>query len=211
MATSANASLGMQWGQSVTAALIMGAGSSSNPIPDTQADKNFFGYWLTESSATGTTRGEYIRLYLTGGAGGEAIRAFLTNSAAAPVDTINGAHISLSHSGSGNVSGLATAVRATYHVPSANLTGTNASVQAELYADGTGSNVTGNGAFIRFSLDGNATGVGKLDDTADLLRLDGMTIGAGNILATKTAAAVSHTARISIGGTTYWLMLSDAQ
>lgn len=207
----ANASLGLQWGQPTTTALIMGAGTAANPITNTVADKNFFGYWLTESAATGTTRGEYIRLYLTGGAGGEAIRAFLTNSAASPADTINGAHISLSHSGSGNVTGAGNAIRATYHVPSANLTGTNSAVNAELYADGASSNITGNGAFLRLTLDGNATGVAALDDTADLIRIDGNTIGAGNIVATKTAAAVSHTVRCRVGNTILYLMASDTQ
>lgn len=205
------ASLGLSYGQPTTAAILMGAGTSSNPIPDTVADQNFFGYWLTESASSGTTRGEYIRLYLTGGAGGEAIRAFLTNSAAAPVDTINGAHISLSYSGSGNVTGLANALRATHHIRNGNQTGTNSAVMAELYADGSSSNVTGNAALLRLVLDGDATGVAALDDTADLVSIVGNSIGAGNIVAVKSAAAVSHTARIRINGTLYYLMLSNAQ
>ena len=109
------------------------------------------------------------------------------------------------------MTGLASALRATYHVPSANLTGTNGAVLAELYADGANSNVTGNHAFVRMVLDGNATGVGKLDDTADLISIGGVTVGAGNIVAAKSSAAVSHTARIRINGTAYYLMLSDAQ
>lgn len=205
-------SLAGAYGETTHAAIFFGAGTSASPIASAVASTNFFGYWVKNTASTGTARGEYIRLYLSGGAGGEAIRAYLTNSAAAPTDTINGAHISLSHSGSGNVTGLATAVRATYHVPSANLTGTNAAVQAELYADGASSNITGNGAFFRTVIDGNATGVAAIDDTADLMRIDGGTIAAGNIVAAKNAAnAVTHTARIRINGTLYYIMLSDTQ
>jgi hypothetical protein len=195
-----------------TAAKFVGFGTSTNPTTWGGADKNAIGYFVSNGSATGTSRGMYLRLYLTGGAGGEAARIFTTNSAAAPVDSINGAHISLSHGTSaGNVTGAANGIRATYHVPHRNLTGTNSVILAELWADNTNSNVTGNAALLRLGLGGNATGLAKLDDTADLMAIDGSAIAAGNIIAAKSAAAISHTARIRINGVIYYVCLSDAQ
>lgn len=201
----------LRFGVAANTALLLGGGTAASPLTADGASPTFLSFYADNGAASGTARGLRFNLYLTGGAGGEAARFFTINSAAAPADTVNGAHISVQHTGSGNVTGLATAARMTYHVPSANTTGTNAAIQAELYADGANSTFTGNGAFFRAVLDGNATGVGKLDDTADLLRLDGVSIGAGNMVAVKTAAAVSHTIRVRIGGTIYYLMASDTQ
>lgn len=201
----------VQLGRTTTSALLIGGGTSSSTLVCSTSDKNFFGYWLTSSATSGTSRGEYIRLYLTGGAGGEAIRAYTTNSSNTPADTVNGAHISLSHGASaGNVTGEAQAVRATYHVPHRNLTGTNAAVKGELWADGTNSNSTGTTSAFRATLGGDATGIGKLDDTAFLLVLDGNTIGSGNIVSDvgnePTWASATHKVRVKLGGTTMYLV-----
>ena len=200
----------VQFGNTVTSALLHGGGTSSSPLTCDVADKNFIGYWLKNSASSGTARGEYLRLYLTGGAGGEALRVFTTNSAAAPVDTVNGAHISLSHSGSGNVSGQASAARLTYHVPNANLGGTNAVVNLDAWADGASSAVTGNMAFIRCVLAGNGTGLAAVEDTAAFARFDGGSIAGGNMIQAKSSAAVTHVLRIYVGNVPYYIMLSNA-
>jgi hypothetical protein len=147
--------------------LILGSGKSTSYKSTSLADKNFLSFYLGSAAVSGTSRGMYLRLYLTGGAGGEAARIFTTVSNDAPADTVNGAHISLNFGASaGNVTGLGTAVRATVHVPNRSLGGTGAALLAELYSDGASSTIGGKWACVRLVNGGNATGIAAIDDTA---------------------------------------------
>ena len=192
--------------------LIFQGGSSSAPQTSSAASYNFAGVWTESTDATGSDqRGIYWRHYLAGaGASGEAGR-FFTTVTGAGANAAHGAHISCSFSGSGTLTGEAAAVRATGHVPNAALGGTFASVYAELWADGASSSIGGNASFLRCVLGGNGTGAAAIEDSAALIRLEGGSIASGNLAAAKTAAAVSHTLRINIYGTTYYLMVSDTQ
>lgn len=163
--------------------LILGSGKSTSYKSTLVADKNFLSFYLGSAAVSGTSRGMYLRLYLTGGAGGEAARIFTTVSHNAPVDTVNGAHISLNFgSSAGNVTGLGTAVRATVHVPNRSLGGTGAALQAELYSDGSSSTIGGKWACVRLVNGGNATGIAAIDDTAYALSFSGFTGGSGNMI-----------------------------
>ena len=116
-----------------TTGLLAGVGTNANPAVDTHASENFLDFRLKNSAATGTARGHYCKLYLTGGAGGEAGRFFTEVDAAAPVDTVNGMHNSIQFGTStGNVTGMANATRNTFMVPNRTLTGTCAAVMAAL-------------------------------------------------------------------------------
>jgi hypothetical protein len=170
---------------------------------------------LEHSATSGDNRGMYLRLYATGaGFGGEALRAYtdIVNVAAA---NAHGAHISLGFSATGRVTGLGVAMRATLHIPddAAWAPGTIAAIEAEIFSDGDASDTDGatNVSLIRVVNGGNANGIADVDDDANLLTLNGFTVGAGNMVAAKSSAAVSHTIRINVGGTPYWLMVSDAQ
>jgi hypothetical protein len=163
--------------------LILGSGKSASYKSTSLADKNFISFYLGSSAPSGTSRGMYLRLYLTGGAGGEALRAFCTVSSNTPADSVNGAHISLNFgSSAGNVTGLGTAVRATVHVPNRSLGGTGAALQAELYSDGASSTIGGKWACVRLVNGGNATGIAAIDDTAYALSFSGFTGGSGNVI-----------------------------
>jgi hypothetical protein len=201
----------IQFGATNTSALIMGGGTGTTRLVNAAADKNFFEWRLESSATSGTARGEYLRLYLTGGANGEALRAYTTNSAAgAGAGGIHGAHISLSHSGSGNIAGLGAAARATYHVPDAALTGTNAAVMAELFADGANSDINGTSSFIRAVLSGNATGLGKVEDDAYLLEIAGGTNDTGNLVSAAgnepTWASNTYLVRCNLNGQVAYLV-----
>lgn len=171
-------------GQYAHAGVILGSGTSAAPcLGGTTSDKNFLSFYLSSAATTGTTRGMYLRTYLTAGAGGEALRVFNTVSSNTPADTVNGAHISLNFGASaGNVTGLGTAARCTVHVPNRALTGTGAAVQAEFFSDGASSDISGKWAGLRIVNNGNATGIGKVDDAAYALSLSGFTAGAGNLI-----------------------------
>lgn len=198
---------------SATAALLLGSGTSSNPETSSAADKNFLGFWVSNSAASGTTRGMYLRLYLTGGAGGEALRAFNTVSNNAPVDTVNGAHISLNFGASaGNVTGLGTALRATLHVPDRSLGGTTAAVQAELYTDGASAALGGVTSFLRAVADG--AGKAAIDTSGYLFEIAGLTPATGKLCYIHTGTAPANTngsLRIRIGSTSYYIMLYAAE
>ena len=197
-------------------ALLMGSGTSTVQPEDNTADKNWLQFYLKSSATTGTSRGMYLRLYLSAGAGGEAARIFTTVSNAAPADTVNGAHVSLSFgSSAGNVTGLGTASRNTLHLGNRSMTGTLAAVQAEIYADGSSSDIGGTTSYFRVVNDGNATGVGKIDDKAFLLHLAGFTAGAAHMWVTGLTAATVNAAttaaiKINVGGTTYYIPVATA-
>ena len=192
---------------------LVKAGTSAAPVVSTVANQNFIQVY-TSSNKAGVC-GFYNHLYLTAAAaGGESFRTFTSVSDVA-AGTAHGAHISLSFGTTGSITDLGVASRNTLHIANSAITGgTYAAIQPELYADGSTSDPAAvtELSFIRVVNDGNATGVGKIDDKAFLLTLAGGAIGAGNVMAAKTAAAISHTLRMKgPDGVTYYLMVSNAQ
>ena len=190
-----------------TTALILGAGDSTTPYTDTNtgiADKNFFGFWVKSTATSGTTRANYTRLYLSSGAGGEAGRFFTTVENAAPADTCNGIHSSINFgSSAGNITGLGTALRATFHVPNRSLTGTTAAVQAEFYSDGASSAIGGTTSVIRAVNDGNASGKASVDSNANLLELSGFTAGSGKLW--ESAGTVGQSLKVVSSGSNFYI------
>ncbi len=200
----------LQLGRTATAALIMGGGTSASPLTKNTADKNFFGYWLKSSATSGTSRGLYQRLYLTGGAGGECIRAFTTVESNTPADTCNGIHTSLSFgSSAGNITGLGTALRGTLHIPNRALNGTVAAIQAEVYADGASSDIGGTCSLIRGLVDGDGTGKAACDSKVFLLDLTA-TDGSGEMVyraqAEPTWTSKTCLIKCKINGNTTYLV-----
>ena len=192
-------------------ALVMGLGTSTaQPTSDT-ADKNWLSFYLKSSATSGTSRGMYLRLYLSSGAGGEALRAFTTVSNAAPADTVNGAHISLNFgSSAGNVTGEGNAVRATFHLGNRTMTGSNASIQAEIYSDGSSSDPGTNMAFLRMVNAGNATGMAAVDTSGFFFCVDGLTANTGKMLRASAPSTLAASLRVKVGTTTYYLPLYSA-
>ncbi len=210
-ADSAIGGRGLDFGKTSSSAYLHGAGNSTTQLVHSTAG-NFLSYYLSGSAASGTYRGIYMRLYLTGGAGGEAVRAFTTVSNNAPADTVNGAHISLNFGASaGNLSGLGTAARCTLHIPNRALTGTTAGVQSEYYADGDTSSLTGaSHSFLRAVLAGDATGLAAAEDTINLIEVAGGTNASGNLVSDAgnepTWAAATYKIRCNMNGTTMYLV-----
>lgn len=205
-----------QFGHTATAALLMGGGTSTTKLTKSTADKNFIGFWLESSATSGTSRGQYLRLYLSGGAGGEAIRAYTTVSNNTPADTCNGAHISLDFGASaGNITGLGTAVRATLHVPTRSLGGTIGAVQAEFFGDGASGAIGGTASFLRCVLDGHANMKDSFDENGYLIELAGASAGAAHLFRTGLTAATINAAttcalRIKVGNTAYFIPVATA-
>lgn len=204
-------------GGAAGAGLLLTAGTAASPATTATANKRFIDLYTQNTATSGDNRGIYNRFYLSGaGGGGESLRTYTTVNAVA-AGTAHGAHISLdfvSASGSGRVTGLGVAMRATLHIPSdaSWAPGTIAAVQAEIYSDGTASDTDGatEVSFIRVVNDGHADGIADVDDDAALIAISGGSISSGNMVQAKSAAAVTHVIRIKVNGTPYYLMVSDA-
>ena len=174
------------------------SGTSASPIAVTTA-QNISSSYATTSATTGDTRLNYSRLTFTSTGSGETLRAFsvVTGAGAAAGGTINGAHISLSINGSGTISGAGNALRVTLGGTSTNPGGTIAAIQVD--SDFASGGTWTNASFLRFTNTGTGT-------VANLMNLPAA------MVATKTAAAVSHTIQVvDSAGNTYYLMVSDTQ
>lgn len=191
-----------QFGDTTTAALRLGAGTSASPDSTATANKNFLGFWFQSTATSGDSRGMYLRMYFAGaGVSGEAARIFgtVSNVTAAVGGTVNGAHVSLSVSGaSGAVSGAGNALRATLGIgANCNPGGTLAALQVDSDFDNAAT-VPANAAAIRVT-DSNTKKWSKF------LRLP--TVASAGILAAHTTDALSHSIRcVDEAGTVFYIM-----
>jgi hypothetical protein len=175
-------------------------GTATSPISVTTA-QNINASYGTTSATTGDTRLMYDKLTFTAAGSGETLRAFsvVTTTTAAVGGTINGAHISLEVDGSGKISGAGNAIRATLGGTQTAQTGTLSVIQADTNF-GAGVTVPATASFIRVTDSGATTGA-----ITNLFNLPSALVPA------KTAAAVTHTIKIMVGSTPYYLMVSNAQ
>jgi hypothetical protein len=199
-----------------TAALLFGSGTSASYKTKSTADKNFLGFYLESSATSGTSRGQYLKLKLSGGAGGEAGRFFTTNESNTPADTVNGVHNSLSFGTTvGNVTGLGNASRNTVHIPGRAINGTINGVMSEFYGDAASGAIGGQAALFGGTVDGHANLKDSFDDNGYVLNLQGLTAGSGHCFQTgltesTIAGNLSATLKVRIGAATYYIPLADA-
>jgi hypothetical protein len=175
------------------------SGTASDPITVTTAG-NIDQAYATTTAASGDTRLAYARLTFAGAGAGETTRVFSVVTAAQGAgQTTNGSHVSLSVNTGGSISGAANALRATLGL-AASVTpgGTIAAIQADSDV-GAGATLPATAAWIRFTNSGAGTGL------SNLFNLPAAMVPA------KSAAAVTHTIKIIVDGTPYYLMVSNAQ
>lgn len=188
-----------------TAALLHGIGTTTTRARTATANLNFMGYWVDSTATSGDCRGLYLRLYISGAGGsGEAARLYTTvNEVAAAVGgTVNGAHISLSITANGSVSGAGNALRATLDfAAAANPGGTLAVAQLDSNF-GAAATVPATAAFLRVNDTGSVT-------LPRLLNVPN--VASGGLLAAHTTQGLTHSIRIvSADGTLYYIMVTDA-
>lgn len=174
-------------------------GTATNPIVVTTAD-NINESYATTSAASGDTRLSYNKLTFAGAGAGETLRAFSVVTAAQGAgQTTNGAHISLSVNTGGSISGAGNALRATLGLAAGvSSGGTVAAIQADSDV-GAGATLPATAAWIRFTNSGAGTGLSNLFNLPSAM------------VVARTASASSHTIRIVVDGTPYYLMVSSAQ
>ena len=176
---------------------IGGTASSAVAVTTAQNINSFFG---TTSATSGDTRLIYSKLTFTAAGAGETLRAFsVVTGAQGSGQTTNGAHISMSVNTGGSISGAGNALRATLGV-AAGVTpgGTVAAIQADSDVGAAGI-LPATAAWIRFTNSGAGTGLSNLFNLPAAM------------VPVKSAAAVTHTIKIIVDGTPYYLMVSNAQ
>ncbi len=197
---------------SPSGALVMGIGNSTQRAVSTVASSKFLSFYFEQLAAGGY--GLYVRQYLsTAGIDGDAARFYGTvNNVAA--STARGAHISLNFADSGTVTGLGVALECTLHIPNdATQSGTLAALKVAINSDGSTSDPAGSAlSYIYVANQGDATGGADVDDDAALFDITGHTIATGNMVAASaTEANYSHSVRVRINGTSYYMMLASAE
>lgn len=203
---------GMHGGTAAANALLMGGGTSGDPMTTATASKVFMEF-RTESTATsGDSRCLYMRHAISGaGGGGEALRAFSkVNGVAA--STVRGAHISIDFAASGSVTGFGAGLDAQVMYADETNASTLTALNLELYAGGSSTDVSGLNSFIRCVFSGDQGGIDNFDDDAVLFSLVGLTAGGGQLFDStiNTAGAqIDHTLKIDIAGTSYYIPLMD--
>ena len=185
---------------------VIKAGTSGSPITEDTADMKFMSAYFDNGATSGTSVGDYKRLYVTGAGGsGQALRAFgsVTDVAAG---NIYGAHISASFGTTGSITGLGNALATTLHIPGAMTGGTYASQTAEIWADAAASDLAGatSKSFFRVGMGGDATGIALMDDTMNLFDFYGIAAGTGNTIDTAQTGSAGGGAyagiRVNIPG-----------
>ena len=152
-------------------ALLLGSGASATRETTAAANKNFAEFRFESTATSGDSRGIYNRLYLGGaGVSGESLRTFTTVDDVAAA-TAHGAHNSLNFNATGSITGQGLAVRGTLHIPNqAQSAGTYAAVQAEIWADGSSSDISGttSHALFRGAIGGDGTGAATVSNFLSL-------------------------------------------
>ena len=187
---------------------LIKAGTSGTKVTTATADMKFLSLYLENTATSGDNRGMYLRLYLGGaGGGGEAARIFTTvNDVAA--GTAHGAHISLNFGSTGSITGLGVGVRSTLHIPNqAQVGGTYAGGQSELYFDGASADISGATmhSIHRFICDGDATGMATAGYVFEFVGLSAV-----QLQASVTEANYAQALKCKVNGTDYYLMLANA-
>ena len=176
---------------------IGGTASSAVAVTTAQNINSFFG---TTSATSGDTRLIYSRLAFTGAGAGETLRAFsVVTAAQGSGQTTNGAHISMSVNSGGSISGAGNALRATLGV-AAGVTpgGTVAAIQADSDVGAAGV-LPATASWIRFTNSGAGTGLSNLFNLPSAM------------VVARSSSASSHTIKIIVDNTPYYLMVSSAQ
>jgi hypothetical protein len=200
-------------GKKSNAGLILGGGTSADPVLSAVADQKMASFYTSNSATTGESYALYWRHYLTGiGGSATCARFYQTTNIAA--GTLQGAQITASTGAAGKVSGLLVGCRSqvqfAYNATQAP-TGTIAGGQSELYFDGATDSTTDPAASAftcihRFVVDGDTAARAKVQYLFDIANVSTGTSDATKVLNTANLTA-SHGLNVRVNGEAYCLLL----
>lgn len=198
---------GIDFSKANSAALLHGAGNSSNPVTTSAADSKFLNYYAKSSATSGDMRLGYFRLELDGTIAatgyGDCIRAW-AKVGGTGYSYATGLHATCSIDAGGTVTGSSSGLRATYGAADSSRTLGGAISALHLCSDvGANNTMPTVNAFIRCTKDGSV-------DFDNLIALPAAAAN-GSIFAQHTTQTMTHSIKIiDSAGTAYYLMCCDA-
>lgn len=192
---------------SLTVNGILNMGSSGSPTSYT-AGTPLFTLYATNAGTSGSTSAEpfYVKSTLTGAGqvGGRAEFHMYTNVALGGWS--NALKGYAEYGASGRTTGLGSAVCAEIALSAGTTSGNYAPLESELVL-GSGAKTGTKTGFLYMAASG--ADVATMDTNGFLFILNGVSVGSGQLFQVNTAGAATHALRIDIGGTPYYIMLTD--
>ena len=187
----------------------LGLGVSGTPMDlTTSTTQRAIDVYTTSASTSGSTsiRPIYMKNTMTGagGVGGRAEFYMTTNVALGGWS--NALKGMVEYGASGKTTGLGSAIVGETILSAGTSTGTYTALEAELVL-GSGASTGTETSFLYMAASG--AGVAAMDTSGDLFKIDGLTVASGKLFQVNTAGAASHGLRIDIGGTKYYIMLTE--
>jgi hypothetical protein len=202
-------------GKKSHAGLLLGGGTSADPVTTSVADQKTASFYTSNSATSGESYGFYWRNYVTGvAASGTCARFYSTTNVAA--DTLQGAQITASTGAAGAVSGLLVGCRSQVQLAddaTAAPTGTIAGGQSEIYFDGDNSSTTNIAAasahsIHRFIVAGDTTARAKCVNLFEIVNVSTGTSNTTAMIKTDMhTAAPTDGIRVLVNGAAYHLGL----
>lgn len=196
----------LQFKTTATAALILGAGTSTTPVTTTMVNRNFLGFWTRTIATSGSSRSLYIVHYLSGATTaasyGDGIKTF-TVVTGTGYSYASGLHTTMQINAGATVTGSGTGLRATLAAAAATRTLVGTLSAAHICSDiATGNTMPTVHGFLRFTDDG-------------AVRLKNLAVipaaANGTLFAAHTTQGMTHSIRIINGaGTPYYIMCTSA-
>jgi len=208
----ATAGAHLLWDESDNALEFVGAatlemGVSATPLVYTEGVP-IVDLYATCASTDGGTSAQPFMMKSTmtgaGGVGGRALFHLYTNVVLGGWS--NALKGYAEYGATGGTTGLGSAIVGELALSAGTSSGTYAALEAELVL-GAGASTGTETSFLYMAASGAA--VATMDTAGDLFKLDGLTMASGKLFQANTAAAATHALRIDIGGTKYYVMLTD--
>jgi hypothetical protein len=171
-------------------------------------DKLSAWYVTCNTTNAGTSYEPFLLSTTLTGAGqvGGRARFFMTSNVALG-SWSNALKAEVTYGSTGSTTGLGSAFVAEMTLSAGTTAGTYAPLEVELNI-GSGASLGTRTAFGYFSVQG--ADVTNMDDTGYLFSINGLSAASGKLFQTNTATDASHALRIDIGGTDYFIMLTNS-
>lgn len=191
---------------------MVAVGSAASPLVRSGTNLKGVHVRIRHTGATGMARAAYFRLHMAGGATTSADGIRGMNYVESAVAGAHGGHISVFLGvAPAAVTGLATGVRGTLHLPNrACAIGTGAAVQAEIYLEGNDAANTGVLSLIRAIVDGgNAAAKRKVVNLMEVVAEVGTQANKYMVCNEDVngAGATAGGLQVRVNGTQYWIPL----
>lgn len=182
-------------------------GTTGTPLSFT-AGTPHFAMFATSSSTSGSVSAQpfYVKNVMTGAAGVGGRSTFHMTTNVALGGWSNALKGLVEYGATGRTAGLGSAVLGELALSAGTSSGTYAALEAELVL-ASGALTGTQTSFLYMAASG--ADVATMDTSGDLFKIDGLSVASGKLFQVNTATAASHALRIDIGGTKYYMLITD--